>query len=265
MTQRTKLSIVIPAYNEENRILPTLESITDYFSNKKNLYEVIVVNDGSNDRTSFAVKKYSKIDPNVLLASYKKNRGKGYAVRHGMNLATGDYNLFIDADGAISIDHLDIFFKHMKEGHDLIIGSIELPGHIKEDHNQLYRRFLGKLAKFLIRFTATPGIYDTQRAFKLFTSHAARNIFELQTIQGWGFDIEILVIAKKFKYKIKEVPVIWINPDHSKVEGLWAYLNTLLELVKIVTRSSLGYYRPKQDYHFSDVKSSIKGVREDMN
>ena len=189
------------------------------------------------------VQNYIKKNTNIRLLSYEQNKGKGYAVRCGMLHATGDYAMYLDADGAISIDHLESFWDEIRNGHDIIIGSTELSGTVRRDDNAWYRKILGKLAKYLIRFIATPGIKDTQRAFKLFPRVAIQDIFKRQTIKGWGFDIEILVIAKKLKYTIKEVPVTWLNPSGSHQEGLKTYVLTLIELIQISTKSILGYYR----------------------
>ena len=238
------LSIVIPAYNEEKRILESLKSITDYFKKRSTTYEVIVVSDGSTDKTAFIVNKYAGINPNIRLESYENNRGKGYAVKYGMKRAVGDFLLFIDGDGAIDISHLDKFLKYIGKGYDIVIGSIELEGHVAKDNNEWYRRILSKMSKLLVRVLATPGIHDTQRAFKLFSRQAGREIFNRQTIDRWGFDIELLVIARQHGYKIKEIPVTWINPDGSKQEGIKTYINTLLELFEIVYKSLVGYYRP---------------------
>lgn len=240
--RQTQLSVVIPAYNEAERIVPTLERAISYLERQRYFYEIIVVDDGSTDNTHKAVRPFVHANYNIRLVGYRENRGKGYAVKYGMERAHGDYRLFIDADGAISIDHLDIFWRQIEEGHDVVIGSIELPGHRAEDNNKWYRRILGKLAKILIRFTATPGIYDTQRAFKLFSRDAAISIFDYQTIWGWGFDIELMVIARKHNYSIKEIPVIWINPDGSRVTGIQAYIKTLFELFDIMKKRLLGVY-----------------------
>jgi len=244
MKKYPKISIVIPAYNEEERIGESLKSITDYFKKRSYTYEVIVVSDGSTDETASVVSSYVNINPNIRLESYENNKGKGYAVKYGMRQAVGDYHLFIDADGAIDINHLNKFWKHIEGGNDIVIGSIELLGHVAKDNNEWYRRVLGKMSKLLIRALATPGIYDTQRAFKLFSHQAGREIFSRQTIDRWGFDIELLVIARQHSYKIKEIPVTWINPDGSKQEGLKTYLGTLMELLEIVYKSLFGYYRP---------------------
>lgn len=244
MSKNISLSIVIPAFNEEERILPTLHSLKNYFEETPYEHEIIVVDDGSRDNTREIVSDFSKACPeaNITMVGYRENAGKGYAVRYGMLFARGDYFLFLDADGAININHVEKFWEHILEGHDVVIGSIELPGCIIIDNNEWYRRIIGKASKFLIRATATPGIYDTQRAFKMFTRYAAQEIFERQTIYGWGFDIELIVIARTLGYRIKELPVTWINPNGSRVLGISVYFKTLLELFSIVLKRMSGRY-----------------------
>lgn len=170
-----------------------------------------------------------------------KTIGKGAAVKMGMLDAKGEYRLFIDADNAIKIDHLDKFWPYLKQNYDIIIGSIELKDSKIEEHDARYRRILGKLAKYLIRALTIWEIHDTQRAFKIFPAEAAEKIFSRQTVMKWLFDIEILIIAKKLGYKIKEIPVTWINPPESKV--VFAdYFRSLKELMKIKWKMIMGKY-----------------------
>ncbi len=240
------LSIIIPAYNEALRIGPTLQAILDYLANKNFTHEIIVVDDGSKDATVSVVEKFRNIFKNIKLLKNDKNKGKGYSVRRGMLVASGEHRLFMDADHSVKIDNLDKFLKHSvreysTEGSDIIIASIELPGSSILDDNHGYRRILGRLSKILIRHVATTGIYDTQRGFKLFNARATEIIFPRQTINRWGFDIELLVIARKKGLKIKEVPVEWINGKTSSV-GIGSYIMTLWELLCIKVNSWKGKY-----------------------
>ncbi|MEK7579877.1 MAG: dolichyl-phosphate beta-glucosyltransferase [Patescibacteria group bacterium] len=233
------LSVIIPAYNEANRITETLVSIKEYLSSKSYDWEVLVVNDGSKDNTADVVNEFVSQNPNFRLIDNKKNHGKGYVVRQGILEAKGDFRLFTDSDNSTSIDHLEKFWPYIlrqaqdKEGYDIVIGSIEVEGAQIFEHAQWYRRWLGRVSKYLIRLlTGLWEIHDTQRGFKLFSSKAALDIFQKVKIDRFGFDFEVLALARKKGYKIKEVPVIWSNPGESKV-NLKSYLATFLELVKV--------------------------------
>ncbi len=244
--QKIHLSIIIPAYDEEKRIKDTIMDVSGYLKKQDYASEIIVVNDGSKDRTSEIVNGLTDTVDGLILEN-KENGGKGSAVKQGMLKAKGQYRLFMDADNAISITHLDGFWPHIKKNgnHDLVIGSIELEGSRKEEKyvgfSKIYRNVFGKLSKYLVRVLAVWEIYDTQRAFKLFTAEAVEKIFPRQTIMHWGFDIEILVIAKKQGYKIKELPVEWVNPP-GKVTFA-AYIKTLRELFQIKWNSLVGKYK----------------------
>lgn len=239
--KRPFLSVIIPAYNEALRIKKTLVSVDAYLSRKTYDYEIIVVDDGSLDDTQKIVKKLALKIKNLSVIGDKINRGKGYAVRAGMKKAVGKFRLFMDADNSVEIGHLEDFLKEIERGYDIVIGSIHVDESVVSEHSGWHRRLLGELANLLIRTVATPGIMDTQRGFKLFTAGAANRIFAMQSIERFGFDIELLVIAKKLKYKVKELPVIWDNPAGSKV-GLFTYIETLRELLKITVNRSLGKY-----------------------
>jgi len=227
------LSVIIPAYNEEKRISTTLLDIDKYLSKQNYDYEIIVVSDGSKDNTVSVVRNLQTKIRNLRLIDNKENHGKGYVVKQGMLEAGGEYRLFMDADNSTTIDHLDKFWPLFKQGYDVIIGSIELKGAKIEEKAAWYRRWLGRISKYIIRVVAGLWkIHDSQRGFKLFTAKAAEAIFSKQTIMRWGFDIEILVLAKKMGFKIKEVPVNWSNPGESKVT-LTSYIKTFQELLKI--------------------------------
>lgn len=227
------LSVVIPAYNEEKRIAATLLDIDRYLSRQDYTYEIVVVNDGSKDNTAEVVQKMQELVKNLRLINNKENHGKGYVVKQGMLEVKGEYRLFTDADNSTTIDHLDKFSPFFKEGYDIVIGSIEIQGAEIHEDAVWYRRWLGRISKYIIRIVAGLWeIHDSQRGFKCFTQKAAEAIFPKQTIMRWGFDIEILAIAKKMGFKIKEAPVIWSNPGESKVT-LSSYIKTFQELLKI--------------------------------
>lgn len=241
MTNEVFLSIIIPAYNEEHRIGATLEDIDQKLKNKNFVYEILVVNDGSKDQTAQVVNDLSSRISNLKLIDNKENNGKGYVVRQGMLEAKGKYRLFMDADNSTTIDQFDNFLPWFEKGYDIVIGSIEIKGAKINEQAGFYRRFLGKLSKILIRIILGIKIYDTQRGFKAFAHYTIEPVFKRQTIKKWGFDFEILYIANKLGYKIKEVPVIWNNPSESKVRPS-AYIATLLDLLKVKLNYLMGKY-----------------------
>ncbi|MDD5033011.1 MAG: glycosyltransferase family 2 protein [Candidatus Pacebacteria bacterium] len=242
-TKNVHLSVVIPAYNEEKRVGDTIMDISKYLIRQDYSWEIVVVNDGSKDGTARAVSELLPTIHNLRLIDNKKNQGKGGVVKQGMLEAEGDYRLFVDADNAIKIDHIEKFWPYAKD-YDVVIGSIEIEGAKKVESytgfSNVYRNIFGKLSKYLVRAVAIWEIHDTQRAFKLFSAKAAETIFPKQTITRWGFDMEVLIIAKKQGFKIKELPVAWLNPP-GKV-NFASYLKTLLELFQIKINAITGKY-----------------------
>jgi dolichyl-phosphate beta-glucosyltransferase len=236
-----RLSVIIPAYNEENHIAETLMDVSKYLQKQDYVSEIIVVDDGSKDKTAEIAKKMEGVIHFLRVIENKKNQGKGAVVKQGMLGAQGQYCIYVDADNAISINQIENFWPYIKEGYEVVIGSIEVPGAVKEEKYVFYRKILGKFSKYLIRALTIWSIHDTQRAFKLFSQEATKKIFPRQTIMRWGFDIEILVIAKKLGYKIKELPVRWINPAGGRVNFL-SYLRTLRELLQIKFNLIKGKY-----------------------
>src|SRR3990170_7505312 len=217
------LSVVIPAFNEERRIKTTLEAIYNYLSRQSYFWEVIIISDGSKDRTVELVTEFISNKKEFNLIFNTKNHGKGYVVRQGILAAHGKFRLFTDADNSTSIEQIEKFWPYLiDQNYDIVIGSIEVLGAQIIEKAQWYRRVLGHYSKYIIR--AVAGLWeirDTQRGFKLFSRRAAEIIFPRQRITTWGFDIEVLVIAKKHHLRIKELPVVWVNPGDSKV-GLGA-------------------------------------------
>lgn len=226
------LSVIIPAYNEERRIEKTLLSVYEYLSRQNYDYEIIVVNDGSVDRTTEVVSNLSLKIKNLKLIDEKINHGKGWGVKRGMIEARGDYCLFMDADNSTTIDQIENFWPHIQNSFDVVIASIAVKGAEAAHTEPFYKRILGKLGNLWIQFWVLPGIWDSQRGFKLFTAKAAQDIFPKLKIARWGFDIEALALARKFGYKIKEVPIKWVNDPESKVKPS-AYFQVLLETLKI--------------------------------
>src|SRR5258708_18033315 len=226
------LSIIIPAYNEAERIPKTLIDMDKRLENASYSYEILVVNDASTDNTAEIVANMASMVRNLKLIDIPDNCGKGGTVRRGMLLATGQVRLFTDADNSTSIDQFDQMMPFFKEGYDVVIGSRTVRGAKLDPPESIYRQIPGKLGNLLIQALLLPGIWDTQCGFKAFTEDAAKKIFELSRINGWGFDVEVLSLAKHMGYKIKEVPVRWANDTRSHV-GASAYLKVLAETFTI--------------------------------
>lgn len=237
------LSVVIPAYNESKRIIETLRSIDSYLKSKDYDYEVLVVSDGSKDNTADVVRGLEGQIKGLRLVDNRENHGKGFVVKQGMLEAKGELRLFTDADNSTSIDHLDKFIPEIRGGFSVVIGSIAVEGHkVASGSEPIWRRIAGKMGNIFIQIMAVPGIKDTQRGFKLFTEKAVNDIFPRLTIDRWGFDIEVLALARKFGHKIKEMPVDWHNDPNSKV-GLKAYFQVLIETIKIRWNFIKGVYK----------------------
>lgn len=214
-----KLSVIIPAYNEEKRLAKTLEDIDRYLRKQDYEYEIIVVNDGSKDRTAEVVKQMMSKVRNLKLIDNKVNKGKGGVVRQGLLEARGEVRLFTDADNSTSIDHVEKMWPEFERGFDIVIGSRDIKGAVLDPPQPWYRRILGDIFNLLVQvIVGLWGIWDTQCGFKAFTQKVVEDIIPKCKIDRWAFDPEILILAKKKGYKIKEVPVRWVNDPHSKVK-----------------------------------------------
>ncbi|MDP3996973.1 MAG: dolichyl-phosphate beta-glucosyltransferase [Candidatus Andersenbacteria bacterium] len=242
MNEKVFLSVVIPAYNEEQRLPHTLKAVLTYLSKQTYTWEVAVVDDGSKDKTADLVREAAVQDRRVKLLQYGTNRGKGYAVRYGMTHVVGKYRLFMDADNSTTVDHFEQFKTFFDMGYDVVIGS----RHLKESdirvHQAWWKERLGNLGNLWIRFWAVPGIKDTQAGFKVFTDYAAEDVFPYLTIDRWGFDVEALAVTKMRGYKIAERPIRWINDPNSKVSGS-AYVEVLKEVVQVRLNIWQGVYK----------------------
>ncbi|MEK7506536.1 MAG: dolichyl-phosphate beta-glucosyltransferase [Patescibacteria group bacterium] len=236
------LSVIIPAYNEEKRIGGTILAIGQYLAKQGYDYEIIVVNNHSQDRTAEIAKSFQSQYPGLRVID-EPRPGKGYAVTTGMLVAQGDYRLFTDADNSTSIDHLEKFLPYFEQSYQVVIGSLAVKGAkiLQGGGEPLWRVIMGKLGNKWIQIFAVWGISDTQRGFKIFTAEAAQKIFPRLTIFGWGFDVEALAIAQMFGYKIKELPVTWSNDPDSKV-NVWAYPQVLLQTLKVRYNLLIGKY-----------------------
>ena len=229
-----RLSIIIPAHNEEVRLPATLRKINAYLQNQDYLYEILVIDDGSTDKTGKIVKGLIGEVKNLKLIGYQKNKGKGYAVRIGMLRAEGNYRLFVDADNSTSIEQIEKFWPELEGEADIVIASRDIKGAILNPSQNWWRKFvLGgvykKARKIMLNLQ---DIEDTQCGFK---KEAAEKIFPCCQINGFAFDVEVLVLARKMGFSIKEVPVYWRNSSLSKVT-IKSMIKIALDLVKIKKR-----------------------------
>jgi glycosyltransferase involved in cell wall biosynthesis len=237
----TSLSIIIPAYNEASRIAPTLVSVLEFAALRQEATEVIVVDDGSTDGTAEVCSKVGGAAIQVI--SLRRNRGKGHAVRTGMLSASGEYRLFTDADGSTPITEFEVLEEALEQagGSGAAFGSIGTPGAEVARSQAGLRPALGKLGNLLIRGMVLPGVYDSQRGFKVFSTDAATDVFGRSVVDGWGFDVEALVLAKRLGYPIVEVPVRWAHVDGGTLTPA-AYLTTLGDVVRIRWNLARGAY-----------------------
>lgn len=228
-------SVIIPAHNEAARILPYLRTITSHLQSGRRTYEVLVVDDGSTDTTATVVKSFARTAPEVHLIQLPSCRGKGAAVRRGMQSAVGHLQLFADADGATPIQELARLEAAIASGADLAIGSRTLASRLPDFTVQarLYRTLLGMLFRSAVRRNGIRGIADTQCGFKLFRRDVAQDLFAASSIEGYGFDLEILYVAQQRGYRIAEVPVNWADQPGSKVRVFRDGLAMLRELAVI--------------------------------
>jgi len=238
------LSIVIPAYNEENRIGRTLTETFDYLDGQNYSSEVIVVNDGSTDHTVETVRNFeSRAGGRLRLIENPGNRGKGYSVRNGMLHASGEIALFFDADMATPTSEIvKVIEPIAKGGYDVVFGSRALDRSLIGTHQSLFRETLGRGAN-LVQFAFTGLRFrDTQCGFKAFRREAAQSVFRLQLIEGFGFDPEILFIAKKQGWRLLETSVRWNHIEGSKLNPITAYFKALMEVSTIRWNNLVGKY-----------------------
>ncbi|MBI5049031.1 MAG: glycosyltransferase family 2 protein [Deltaproteobacteria bacterium] len=227
------LSIVIPAYNEEALIEKTLKEVVKYLEEKSFFYEVIVVCDGCKDNTAGLAKEAAKANSKIRVLDRKANMGKGFSVREGCLEARGDYIVFTDADLSTPIQEVEKLLKYLQQGYDIAIGSRALKESDIRIHQPWYRETMGKTFNLFVQAITIKGVKDTQCGFKGFKKEVVQNVFSRQTINGFGFDVEVLYIAGKFGYKIKEVPIRWLNRKESKVNPLTHSLQMMTDLIRI--------------------------------
>ncbi|MBW4438715.1 MAG: glycosyltransferase family 2 protein [Pleurocapsa minor GSE-CHR-MK-17-07R] len=239
-TATPTLSIIIPALNEELRLPPSLEKITAFMATQAISYEVIVVDNGSKDRTAEVVIAFAQTHPNVRLMQLKE-RGKGRAVKAGMLAAKGDFRFICDTDLSMPIEEIVKFLPPQVHGYDVIIATRE--GKEAQRINEpAYRHLMGRVNNIIIKIMAIRKFEDTQCGFKMFTRAAAEDLFSVQLMNGIGFDVEILFIAIKRGYKIREVPIIWYFDPDSRMRLVQDSLNMLREIWQIRQNWNKGLY-----------------------
>ena len=242
VTDSPKYSIVIPAFNESARIPATLESVVSCIREHGWDAEVIVVNDGSRDETGAAVRAFATQAPEVRLLENGGNRGKGYSVRNGLLEARGEVVMFTDADLSAPMEEAERLFAAIEAGADIAIGSRWLERGRQTHRQPLYRQFFGRCFNAVTRMVMGLSFADTQCGFKAFTREAAQTVFQLQTIERWGFDPEILFIALKRGYRIQEVPVSWAHDERTRMSYLKDGMKMLEEIAIIRWNALLGRY-----------------------
>ena len=234
------LSIVIPAHNEEGRLLHTLKQIFSFLEKQSYSSEVIIVENGSTDRTFVFAQEYAQHHANLIVL-HEEPPGKGNAVRRGMLEARGEFRFICDADLSMPIEELQKFLPPILNDFDIAIGSREAPGAIRY-HEPSYRHLGGRAINFLIRLFILPGLNDTQCGFKCFRAETADVIFRQQTLTGWSFDIELLYLARQKKLRIKEIPIQWYFDPDSKVNAVRDALRMISDIFRIHLNAMRGRY-----------------------
>jgi len=243
---KEKISVVIPCFNEDRSILGNIHKIYNYLKENFEDFEIVAVNDGSTDNTMREIKKAQSEIPLVIIDNLI-NEGKGKVVRDGIMKSKNEIVIFLDADLAIPIEELKKFIAEINKGNDLVIASRFVPG-LKVTKKVLwYRRIMEKIFR-IIRMVILDNyeVRDTQCGFKVFTREAAMKIFPLMTIKRFAFDAEIIFIAGKFGYKIKELPITLQNPVRSHIRIIHDSLNMLFDLIRIRTNSIKGIYNKRK-------------------
>ena len=236
------LSIVIPAYNEESRIGPTIRDIVSYCRSRKRAFEVLLVDDGSRDGTTSVGRTLCEEFPELRVIRLAANHGKGYAVRTGVVNAIGRLVLFADADGATPIDQIERLESAIESGADVAVGSRALRAAGVQVRVKLYRHLIGRTFHLLVEWLADGGVKDTQCGFKLFRSTVAQDLFSRMRMNGFSFDVEVLVMARRRGFRIAEVPVNWTHQPGSKVRLTLDSLQMAADLVRIRAHCLSGEY-----------------------
>lgn len=232
MPSNPYLSVIIPAYNEEARLAPTLDRLLEWGEAQAFDVEFIVVDDGSSDDTTGLVRRTMERHANLQLLENGENRGKGFSVGHGVSRATGELVLFTDADLSTPIEEF-VKLEQALGGSDIAIGSRAIAKAELTKRQPFYREGMGRTFNLLVRLLVFPGIQDTQCGFKLFRGDAAKRVFAHRTIDGFAFDVEILYVARCLGMKAAEVPICWENDDASRVDPIRHSIEMLRDILKV--------------------------------
>lgn len=237
------LSIVIPAYNEEKRLPDSLRQVAEFVSQQSYPIEVIIVDNNSRDLTGEIAKEFARTFP-YARALHEPRQGKGAAVRTGVLAGCGDYLMVCDADFSMPVVEIDKFVPPSINGYDIAIASREVPGARRVEEPE-YRHLMGRVFNFIVRLLAIPQIQDTQCGFKAFRRDVAQDVFSLQTIDGWGFDVEVLFIGLRHGYRLVEVPITWYYKPQSRVNPIRDSIKMVLEVLKVRLNGWRGLYGGK--------------------
>jgi dolichyl-phosphate beta-glucosyltransferase len=240
-----QLSVVIPAYNEERRLPSTLESVHAFLQEHYAEFEIVVVDDGSKDKTVETVDQFSRHHPGIRLITYSPNQGKGHAIRTGVLQATGDLILIDDADGSSPIGEVVRLEQAITDGADLAIGSRNKPDPNRVVVADLHRKYIGNTFNLIVQTLLLPGVYDTQCGFKLFKKNVAHDIFAVSQLNGFAFDVEVLYVARIRNYRLTEVAINWTNVAGSKVNVILDSMGMFFQVMGIKLRALTGGYRKK--------------------
>jgi dolichyl-phosphate beta-glucosyltransferase len=235
-------SIIIPAYNEGARLGATLEKVLDYTARQGWDAEIIVVNDGSRDSTPALIQQFSARDPRVKLVENPENRGKGYSVRNGMSQARGEVLLFTDADLSSPIEEANKLFSAINDGADIAIGSRWLRSELQTRKQPLYRQLFGRIFNLVLRIFLGLKFKDTQCGFKAFTRRAAQGVFPLQRIERWGFDPELLYLARRMHFQVREVPVAWAHSAGTRLHPFRDGFRMFGDVLRVRWNALVGNY-----------------------
>jgi glycosyltransferase involved in cell wall biosynthesis len=237
------LSIIIPAHNEEKRLPPSLQSVSEFLQKQDYSSEILVIENGSGDRTFEIAQSFVDSIPN-LRVFHEDNAGKGLAVQRGMLEAEGQYRIFCDADFSMPIEEINKFLPPNKSDYHVAIASRELPDSIRIDEPE-YRHLIGRVFNSMVRWFVLPGLHDTQCGFKAFRADVADTVFSRQTLPGWSFDAEVLVIARQLGYRIEEVPITWYYKPGTRLRIVRDSFQMGSDLITIRRNVQQGLYGTK--------------------
>jgi dolichyl-phosphate beta-glucosyltransferase len=241
LTDGPVLSIIIPAYNEEARLQDSLRQIERFVAAQDYAIEVVVVDNNSSDATPDIAEGFAAEHPDYVRVFHEPRQGKGAAVKTGMLSGRGDYLFICDADLSMPIEEVNRFLPPAIDGYDVAIASREAPGAERIGEPE-YRHLMGRVFNLIVRLFAVPGIQDTQCGFKVFRREVAHDVFPRQTIDGWGFDVEVLFIARKLGYKLVEVPITWYYKEQSRVKPIHDSINMFVEVLRVRLNGWRGLY-----------------------